>query len=272
VLSPTGQARARIHTWHGGFRGEYGGDVAFRLFEDASGQWSERVLHAFGSPGDGIKPQAAYGGLLIFSGRQLYGTTLYGRASGNGIIFPLAPSDQPDTPWNEVVLYNFTGGSDGGNPTTGLTAGSDGTLYGTTSTGAQGGGTVFSLTPPASTAAAWTLAVLYTFGKSKVFPSTLLLNASSQALYGTTNAAGKAGDGTIFVLRPPAVAGGAWQYSTVQTFSGPDGANPSRFGRGPRRSAVRYDRSRRKRKFRNRVSASPIAAAIKTRPHCSAAC
>lgn len=172
------------------FGGTYGNGVVFRLVADASGGWTEDVLHSFGSSGDGAEPQAAYGGLLISSGGRLYGTTLYGGASGNGTIFSLAPAGSAGGAWTETVLHSFTGGSDGGNPTAGLTAGSDGTLYGTTSTGAQGGGTVFALTPTASTGAAWTLAVLYTVSASGVFPSTLLLNLSSRTLCGTTHCRG----------------------------------------------------------------------------------
>ncbi|MGA2540499.1 MAG: choice-of-anchor tandem repeat GloVer-containing protein [Verrucomicrobiota bacterium] len=46
-----------------------------------------------------------------------------------------------------TTLYSFTGGSDGANPDAGLVQGSDGSFYGTTSGGGQGGaGTVFRLT------------------------------------------------------------------------------------------------------------------------------
>lgn len=208
------------------FGGTYGNGVAFRLVGDLSRGWSEEVLHNFGGPGDGAEPQSAYGGLLISRGGQLYGTTLYGGASGNGTVFSLAPAGSSGGQWNETVLYSFTGGSDGGNPSAGLTAGSDGTLYGTNTTGAKGGGTVFSLTPPASTGAAWTLAVLHTVGASGVFPSNLLLTPSSQTLCGTTYGGGQPGLGTIFCLNPPAIAGGAWRYTSVYTFTGASGANP----------------------------------------------
>jgi uncharacterized repeat protein (TIGR03803 family) len=208
------------------FGGMYGNGVAFRLIAESSGGWKEEVLHSFGGSGDGAEPQAAYGGLLVSRGGQLYGTTLYGGASGNGTIFSLAPADSGGGAWNETVLYSFTGGSDGGNPSAGLTAGSDGTLYGTTTTGARGGGTLFSLTPPASTGAAWMLSVLHTVDASGVFPSTLLLTSSSQTLCGTTSSGGKSGDGTIFFLSPPAIAGGEWQYAPVYSFSGANGANP----------------------------------------------
>ena len=211
------------------FGGIYRGGVLFRLAVGSSGGWSENVLHSFGGSGDGVEPQAAYGGLLISSGGQFYGTTLYGGASGEGTIYSLAPPASGTGEWSEQVLYSFSGGSDGGNPTAGLAAGPDGILYGTTSTGAQGGGTVFSLTAPTSTGAAWTLAVLHTVPVAGVFPSALLLDRSSsqyQGLWGTTYAGGSGGDGTIFLLRPSATAGGAWVYTPVYDFTGANGANP----------------------------------------------
>jgi len=64
-----------------------------------------------------------------------------------------------------TVLYSFTGGADGGRPTSGVTVGSGGVLYGTAyNDGTYGYGTVFSLTPPASAGGAWTYTVLHSFG------------------------------------------------------------------------------------------------------------
>ena len=45
-----------------------------------------------------------------------------------------------------TVLYNFTGGADGGGPAAGLVRDEAGNLYGTTSMGNANGGTVFELT------------------------------------------------------------------------------------------------------------------------------
>lgn len=67
------------------------------------------------------------------------------------------------------MLYNFTGGADGGFPAAGLTMDAAGNLYGTTSEGGYTGGpyasdggcgTVFKLTHRGS---GWTFAPLYAF-------------------------------------------------------------------------------------------------------------
>jgi uncharacterized repeat protein (TIGR03803 family) len=51
----------------------------------------------------------------------------------------------------ETVLYNFTGGGDGGNPQSNLTFDGAGNLYGTTNGGGLFGyGTVFELSPNGS--------------------------------------------------------------------------------------------------------------------------
>jgi hypothetical protein len=45
---------------------------------------------------------------------NLYGTTL------DGLAFELSPPKPAGGPWTETVLYQFTDGSDGGHPTSGL--------------------------------------------------------------------------------------------------------------------------------------------------------
>jgi uncharacterized repeat protein (TIGR03803 family) len=50
-----------------------------------------------------------------------------------------------DSSGNETILYNFTGGGDGGTPDDGVIRDKAGTLYGVTGTGGGGHGTVFTL-------------------------------------------------------------------------------------------------------------------------------
>jgi uncharacterized repeat protein (TIGR03803 family) len=89
---------------------------------------TETVLYNFGSQSnDGSGPEAT---LIFGSDGALYGTTFSGGTSGNGTVFKLTPAATP--PWNETVLYSFTGGGDGRYPNGGLIFGSDGALYGTT--------------------------------------------------------------------------------------------------------------------------------------------
>jgi len=106
---------------------------------------TETTLHAFTEfEGDGYLPDRP---LVLGPNGVLYGATEYGGAEGHGTVFELAPPASPGGIWTETILHSFTGGADGGNPN-GLTLGPDGTLYGTnTEGGANGGGTVFALTP-----------------------------------------------------------------------------------------------------------------------------
>ena len=105
-----------------------------------------RVLYSFAGGNDGKAPQ----GWLVRDGkRNLYGVTSDGGGTfahcqssyGCGTIFVVKPSGQ------EHVLYRFTDGIDGGYPFAGLTAGGEGELYGTASSGSGSsrGGTVFRI-------------------------------------------------------------------------------------------------------------------------------
>jgi uncharacterized repeat protein (TIGR03803 family) len=98
----------------------------------------ERVLHSFGSKGDGSVPEAA---LIVYKGK-LYGTTSAG-GTGNGTVFEVSTSGA------EHVLHDFTGRTDGSTPLGSLLE-LNGKLYGTTSEGGAtigGAGTVYELTP-----------------------------------------------------------------------------------------------------------------------------
>src|SRR5579871_722790 len=117
----------------------------------AGAAWTESVIHSFAGH-DGSSPNA----LALDANGVLYGTTNYGGTSGNGTVFRLAPPAVPGARWNLTVLHNFTGGADGSFPA-GLTIGSKGAPYGTTSAGGifgslcgPGCGTVFQLAPPAT--------------------------------------------------------------------------------------------------------------------------
>jgi uncharacterized repeat protein (TIGR03803 family) len=97
----------------------------------------ETVLYSFGSyPTDGSYPIAS---LIMDSQGNLYGTTSYGGAYSQGIIFKL------DSTGNETVLYNFQTGN-ATVPYGNLIMDSEGNLYGTTY-GADANGTVFEFTP-----------------------------------------------------------------------------------------------------------------------------
>jgi uncharacterized repeat protein (TIGR03803 family) len=127
--------------------------TVFELIPPAvvGGAVTERVIYRFkggGSDNDGDQPLA---GLTNVNG-ALYGTTSAGGGSGCfghgcGTVFKLTPPVVARSPWTEEVIHSFQGGGDGATPMARL-INVNGTLYGTTAgTGADGNGTVFSITP-----------------------------------------------------------------------------------------------------------------------------
>lgn len=74
-----------------------GNGTVFKLAPPAKGntQWTETVLHDFGSPGDGTNPQA---GLVFDTQGALYGTTLYGGMgpANSGTVFKITGATTPD--------------------------------------------------------------------------------------------------------------------------------------------------------------------------------
>ena len=111
-----------------------------------------------------------------------------------------------------------------------MAIGRGGVLYGTTSVGGTSdNGTVFSLTPPASSGGAWTLAVLCNFleGFAATAPEAGVAIGHDGVLYGTTTG-GVFNTGTVYSLTPPSSAGGAWTETLLHTFTGypSDGSGP----------------------------------------------
>ena len=164
----------------------------------------ETVLYSFAGGTDGAIPTA---GLVIDSVGNLYGTAFYGGSdakcsntgAGCGTVFRV------DRNGIETVLYRFTGGDDGGNPSGGLVRDAEGNLYGTTeyaNTLCQCG-TVFKL----DTSGVET--VLYSFkgGTDGASPRGTLVMDPAGNLYGTTPSGGDIscapyGCGTVFMVKP----------------------------------------------------------------------
>jgi len=87
---------------------------------------AETVLHTFAPPPKGFSPAA---GVIRDSAGNLYGTTVYGGTTGNGVVYKV------DATGHETVLYRFCSlqnCADGSHPYTGVIRDSAGNLYGTT--------------------------------------------------------------------------------------------------------------------------------------------
>ena len=139
----------------------------------------------------------------------------------------------------EKVIYNFTGGNDGGQPAAQLALDSAGNLFGTTVLGGlYGCGTVFELNYSDSQ---WNETVLYSFdcygtGKNP-YGGVTVDNAGN--LYGTTVAGGSGGEctgdgcGVVYELTR---SGDTWNETVLYNFTGGDDG----FGPG---SAVVFDKA-----------------------------
>jgi uncharacterized repeat protein (TIGR03803 family) len=179
------------------------------------------TLYNFCSQGgcaDGANPNV---GLLEAADLDLYGTTDFGGANGNGTVFKITLTGTLTT------LYSFcsqSGCPDGQQPNAALIQGSDGNFYGTTTFGgahgAMGnGGTVFKITPSG------TLTTLYSFCSESGCedgnnPVGALVQASNGDFYGTTENGGANGYGTIFTITPGGV------LTTLHAFDFTDGSQP----------------------------------------------
>jgi uncharacterized repeat protein (TIGR03803 family) len=198
-------------TAHGGADGA---GSAFELSPIQGGGWTEAVLHSFEHGAEGTYPQA---GLIFDSAGNLYGTTnLGGGPYAAGTVFELSPGHGGG--WTAAVLHNFSNASpDGVLPYGGLTFDGHGNLYGTTSSGGYGFGTVFELAPMNGN---WTETVLYSFDYWADFgaanPYGGVIFDGQGNLYGTTHLGGLDSEGSVVELTPG--QGGNWTYTQLYEF------------------------------------------------------
>jgi uncharacterized repeat protein (TIGR03803 family) len=182
------------------------------------------TLHSFtGMGNDGLNP---FAGLVSGGNGNFYGTTWWGGEFELGNVFQITPSGTYQT------IYSFHG-TDGYGPAAALVPAANGSFYGMTGQGGPNDlGTIFQLTPHAvftvrngvhSWRFIYELTTLYAFvgpANTVVDPTSLILGTDGN-LYGLINYSSTSLSGAIFRLVP----GGA--YTTLYTFSGPDGAAPT---------------------------------------------
>lgn len=139
--------------------------VLFKARKNAL-SWVVSPLYVFPGKLQGYLPDYP-GGLAIGPNGSLYGIKNLGGTDGNGSVFntipaPVAPSSALSQ-WNYSVLYQFTGGNDGGAPTrlAPLLFDAAGNIFGAaTYGGPTDSGVVYEMTLSGS---AWTETPLYSF-------------------------------------------------------------------------------------------------------------
>jgi uncharacterized repeat protein (TIGR03803 family) len=206
--------------------GAFGFGTVFQLKPGSGGQWTQTVLYSFSGQSDGKAP---HGGVTVDSKGNLYGTAVAGGAGGVctgdgcGTVYTLTRSGSS---WNFSVLYNFTGGTDGFGPGSGVVFDKKGNIYGTTPDGGSangcngsGCGVIYQLSTVKG--GQWKETVIHRFtnGNDGSRGSLgLLLFDKAGNLYGNAELGGAHASGTAFKLSPS--AGGKWKLSTLDAFQG----------------------------------------------------
>jgi uncharacterized repeat protein (TIGR03803 family) len=169
----------------GGINCQLGCGTVFSL-TPSSGGWTESVLYAFQNGSDGAGP---WGGVIIGSSGDVYGTNLGEPLGACGLAYQLTPSGGNWT-FNTIADLPLAGCGIG--PFAGLVMDASGNLYGTTYNGGTLGlGAVFKLTPSGG---GWTYTSLHDFsGQDGELPEGGLVLDSSGNIYGTASAGGTSG-------------------------------------------------------------------------------
>ena len=171
----------------------------------------------------------------------IFGTSLRAAAAGLALavmfVLLLGASEAVQAQTFQVI-HNFIGGTDGAEPTFGLTIDAAGNVYGTTFEGDAGTGTAYKLSHKPT---GWALTTLYIFTITSkgVIPYSTLVIGRDGKLYGTTGfggigpclAYGHTGCGTVFSLQNPGTFCHTpycpWIETPLYKFSGgSDGSNP----------------------------------------------
>ena len=185
--------------------GDYGNGTVYKI--SPSGELT--TVYSFTGKHDGNDP---FPGLVADRSGNLYGTTLFGGSTQNGVVYKIAADGK------QSVVYSFKGGTDARAPYCTLLIDSDGNLLGATPLGGlYDKGTIFKITPQG------TESILYSFGHSRKDASggsSLTMDAEGN-LYGV-GGGGALNQGTVFEFTTDDKEKILYSFSLVNN----DGTNP----------------------------------------------
>jgi uncharacterized repeat protein (TIGR03803 family) len=167
------------------------GGTLFKITSDGT----LTTLYSFCSLANCADGREPYAGLVQATDGDLYGTTDFGGANDRGTVFKITPNGALTTLYSFCSLSNCV---DGYFPHVTLVQALNGELYGTTPGGGTSGeGTVFKITPSGTLMTVYSFCSLADCADGSQ-PDAGLVQAANGDLYGTTDAGGAHGHGSVF--------------------------------------------------------------------------
>jgi uncharacterized repeat protein (TIGR03803 family) len=213
------------------FGGANGGGTVFEIIKTATGYASTptTLVNFCSLPNcaDGANPEGA--GVIADDKGNLFGTTGFGGANGNGTVFEIAKTHHgyASTPTILVSFCSLPNCADGSFPVAGLIADDKGNLFGTTDGGGAAGlGTVFEVVKTSSGYSNTPTTLVSFGGADGAHPRAALIADPKGNLFGTTSAGGTDNLGTVFEV-VKTHSGYSSTPTTLASFSGADGAGPN---------------------------------------------
>lgn len=179
------------------YYGEYNGGTIYKLV-DNNGSWSYSLLYTYCSVGNCTDGEGPYAGLAEDAAGNFYGTTYFGGANSDGVVFELAGNG------TYSVLHDFCsegGCADGSQPFAAVTLDASGNIFGTTSRGGDDNyGVLFEVK-------GGQYQRLYSFCAAAEcsdggYPYGTLALDSTGHVWGTTQYGGADGLGEVYRLKP----------------------------------------------------------------------
>lgn len=221
---------AKGKLYGGNDEGGSGNGLIFNLTPSGSG-WIFYVLNNLRA--GGVQSSLVFGPVgALYGAASTGGMGGCDEGGGCGLVFKLQPPasfcKSFNCYWQETVLYRFTGGADGGNPSSPVIFDQAGNIYGTTTFGGTGScnagsgcGVVYELSPSGG---GWSQTVLHEFNATSdgIEPSGNLALDKSGNLYGEA----QGGDSDNGVLWELTSNQGVWTETVLHRFEVGQGTFP----------------------------------------------